>query len=428
MSDATSGPPIGVLFVCASDFTSPSEKQVLWLARELIGRGHRVMVSLFGDPASARAEGAEEVPALSLRWHRFLGGRPRAGDLAAARSFAPDLVHAWNSRPPVVYAARPYARATGAPVLVHWEDDEWGMLGGPSARSAPERVKLLLRRGGARVHPPIWNISTPRSLAWVARNAAGFDALSPALAQEVQERTGRDCAVILPVSPPEAWEESSSEQAPPLPAATEGSDVLLYTGDINFRRAPDARLAIEALAEVQRRDRRVTFVHAGRNTSGLDLGEAAAAAGARPETVHALGNVPYPQIPALLRKASILLQPGRLTSFNRLAMPSKLQSYLAAGTPCITFAAGSGELLEDRVEVLKTFTAEPTELADRIVELLSDDELRATLARNAPIAARRLFDPSRNAEAFLAHYRSLLAGERTLAGALADAQPAQQPG
>ena len=408
MSPSAPSPHLRILFVCGADFTSASEKQVLWFSRELTARGHRVMVSLHGDRDSASAEGADRIEGLELRWHRFLGRRIAPGDVGAGKRFAPDLIHAWNSRPPIVAAARSYAGATGAPVFVHWEDDEWGQLDGLPASSLRHRAKHLARRIVARAHPPTWYLSTPWSLAWVEQNATAHDGLAPAIAAEVRKRTGAQCAMLLPANPPEVW--SPTAEAPPFPAAFERSRVLLYTGDINFGRLDDIRLALQAIAEVQRRGFDVTFVHAGRHTAegtgGIErmARDAEMSAG----TAMALGDLPFPQVPALLRKASILLQPGRRTTFNRFTMPSKLQSYLASGTPCITFAEGAGELFEDRVEVLKTYGDSSTELADRIVDLLTDDDLRRTLSENGPRAARRLFDPAANTDALVAHYRAWL--------------------
>jgi glycosyltransferase involved in cell wall biosynthesis len=408
VSERSPAPGLRILFVCGADFTSPSEKQVLWFARELTAAGHKVMVSVYGDEESAVAEGAEQIDGLQIRWHHFLGRRITRADVRAGERFAPDLVHAWNSRPPIVAATRSYARATGAPVFVHWEDDEWGQLDGLPASSLGRQAKHLARRIVARAHPPTWYLSTPWSLAWVTDNAVAHDGLAPALAAEVRARTGADCAVLFPANPPEAWSPTAS--APALPAEFERSRILLYTGDINFGRRDDIFMALQAIAAVQQRGFEVTFVHAGRHTAEGDGGleGMSAGAGMAPGTALELGDLPFARVPPLLRKASILLQPGRGTTFNRFTMPSKLQSYLASGTPCITFASGPGELFEDRVEVLKTYGDSPEELADHIVELLTDDGLRRTLSENGPLAAHRLFDPARNTTALVAHYRAWL--------------------
>ena len=149
---------LAILVVCGADFRAPSEKQALWLAGALGAAGHRVLISLGGDPVTARAEGAEAVPGLRVVGHR-LRGRSLGGDeAAAARDFAPDVVYALNARLPVVTAARAYARVTGAPVFVHFEDDEWGLRrapdGLPAARRAVRRCGARARRGPRSVRRP----------------------------------------------------------------------------------------------------------------------------------------------------------------------------------------------------------------------------------------------------------------------------------
>jgi glycosyltransferase involved in cell wall biosynthesis len=123
----------------------------------------------------------------------------------------------------------------------------------------------------------------------------------------------------------------------------------------------------------------------------------------------------------MLREASILLSPGIPNDYNRLRLPSKLQAYLASGTPTISFATGFGELLRDRTDVLLTRTADPSELAELMIELLDDGDLRATLQRGGPTAARRLFDPATNVAALIAYYRAAVAGAALAAEARADA-------
>jgi glycosyltransferase involved in cell wall biosynthesis len=105
-----------------------------------------------------------------------------------------------------------------------------------------------------------------------------------------------------------------------------------------------------------------------------------------------------------------LIASNRPIPFNTLCLPSKLQAYLASGTPVIASAAGAGKLFEDRDEVLMTTTGEPQELADRLCEVLTDDALAAKLAAGGPRAAARLFDPDRNTDSLIEHYRRSLGG------------------
>lgn len=330
----------------------------------------------------------------------------RPADIAEARRFAPDLVHALNPRAPTIAAAATYGSATGSPVLVHFEDDDWRFGGRLTGEPLKTRAGHLGRRLLAPRRPAVWPHATTGTLRWARRRARALDALTPALAHEVTRRTGRACSVVLPVTPDLAsWVELTL----PLPAGLEGIPLAVFTGTLYPVYRADVELGLRAVAEVQRRGHRLAYVHPGLVHHRIDAIGLAMAAGVQPGTAVFPGLVPFAAIPPLLRRAAVLLQPGAPSEFNRLRLPSKLQAYLESGTPTVTFAVGFGELLEDRREVLKTFTADPTELADRIVDVLEDAALRSRLAVGGPAAARRLFDPVANTAALEAHYLDALA-------------------
>lgn len=384
---------------------------MLWLSQALAHQGHAAMISYAGDQNSARVEGADRVDGLIARHHRMHGRRLRSGDLAAARAFAPTLIHALNPRGHVIAAARAYARATRAPVFVHWEDDEWSLMRGLPT-SAPRRAVGFVRRLSAPLFPGAWPFPTTASLRWTREHALALDAIAPALAEHVRHRLGRPCSTVLPVNPPEMESRTAQHAIPALPAELEHASFIAYTGHIHAAREGDVWMALRAVAQVQAAGFAVSFVHAGAVTARADPETMASVAGVRPGSAYFLGHLPFEQIPSLLRSATVLIQPDRGSELNRLGLPSKLQAYLASGTPTITFAAGFGELLADRVEVLKTHTGSADELAHRIVELLRDAGLRKTLSEGGPAAAARLFDRERNARQMVEHYRRALRGER----------------
>ena len=397
-----------ILFVTGNDFRTPSEKQAVWFSQELIRRGHEVMISVLGDPATARDEGVLDMGGLRVRGHAFRGRVLRRGDRAAGRAFGPDLIHSFSPRLGMVAAARDYARATDAPVLVHWEDDEWSLRDDPMRRPLPRRVARRVRSAVADALLPRYGwFATPRTLRWVAGHVAGHDALTPALARRVRERLGRPCSVVLPINP-HVGAEAASRPPPRLPATLRGKDLLLFTGTVGPPGEIDLDIALRATAEVQRRGHDVAFVHAGVILRRYDAERYARRAGVAPGTAAFLGYLPFADIPPLLRIGSVLLQPGLPSDYNRFRLPAKLQAYLASGTPTVTFAVGFGELLADRHEVLKTHTGDPGELADRLVELLEDRELARRLSEGGRAAARRLFDSGRNGDALERHYRRTL--------------------
>jgi glycosyltransferase involved in cell wall biosynthesis len=390
-----------VAFLCQNDFGAPTEKQALGYAEQLLERGHDVLILIGRDPSTIHSEGADQVPRLQLRHYRFAGPRLRRADVEAVREFAPTLIHAFNPRVLTVSAAAQLRRATGAPVFVHFEDDEWN----PPPQGFPgERLYLPYTRWARRhmwpLKPSLWWQATPWSLRWVQRNGHAFDALTPVLAAEVRKRLGRECAVVLPITPRQIT--SSNSDRPAVLPQLDGTVVAL-TGTVLPVYLPDLVQGLQAIAEVQRRGHAVSFLHAG-DTFGFDPQVLAARAGIRPGTAHFLGYRPFREMAELLACADILIQPGPPSEFNRLRLPSKMQAYLESGTPTITFGVGFGELLEDGADVLKTHTADPGELADRIVSVIQDPALAARLAEGGRAAAARLFDPTANTDALEQHY------------------------
>jgi glycosyltransferase involved in cell wall biosynthesis len=408
--------PVSILFVCQGDLGGPSEKQIMGFAQRLAGRGHRVLLSLGGSTDSIAREGLQMVPGIELTEHRFSGRRLRPGDRQRGTEFAPMLIHAVNSRVPTAAAAADYSRATGAPVLVHFEDNEWQAWHGVPGESVYHRVGRHVRRVESIVHPDTWPHSTAATRRWVRRRSMALDALTPELATEVSARIGRPCSTLLPVSPMVVADGAGAAFEPP--ASLVGVPLAVVTGTIYPFSLEDTLQGLEAVAEVQRRGHDVGYVHPGNVHARIDPEALATGAGLREGTFAFPGLLPYSNMAALLRGAAVLLQPGGPSEFNRLRLPSKLQSYLASGTPTITFAVGFGGLLADREEVLKVSTASPGELADRIEEVLTDGDLRLALTEGGPRAARRLFDPERNTDALLSHYRKALISSSAQRGRL----------
>jgi glycosyltransferase involved in cell wall biosynthesis len=399
--------PLRVLIACQGDVSGPSEKQALGFAQQLAASGHEVFLSLRGDPRTAAAEGATGVAGLTTHFHDFRGPRLRPADVSAARAFAPQLVHSFNARHVTLTAARGYAEATGAPVLVHWEDDEWSIRGGYGRRSLVRRVGRLGKRALAPLVPAQGVFVTPGTLAFARDHAAAHDALTPALAERVRQLYGRDCSVVLPITP--AQRESAAATAPELPDSVAGHTLVGLTGEIHPGSVEDLELALVAVAQLQRSGRKVALVHAGKVLPRFDVAAIARNAGVATGTAAFLGYLPFAQVPPLLERLDILVQPGRPSDYNRLRLPSKMQAYLLSGTPTVTFAVGFAEMLTDGEEVLKLNGFDAAELAARLEAVIADPALAARLAEGARAAGERLFDRELNGEALVAHYRTALA-------------------
>lgn len=403
------GDRLRVLFVIYGNLSSASTKHAYWFAEQIAARGHEAMLALTGDTEMLRREHIRPQPRLHLSFHRFVGPLLSRSALATARAFRPTLIHVWSPQVPTVGAARAYWRVTRAPLFVHWEDDDSTMRKGVPGRPPHRVLGHMLRRPLGYVLPSLGpRSSNALGLRWIAREATALDALTPALAEEVEAQLGHACAVVLPVTPQQA-ETGAKEGAPApieIPVAVAGTTIVTYTGTIGPSSVEDLTIALAAIATLQRAGRKVAFVHAGVIAPRYDLLGLVRKSGVAPETIAFLGYLPFIQVPSLLARSDVLIQPGAPSRFNRLRLPSKLQAYLASGTPTITFATGFGEMLEDRSEVLKLHTADPAELAKRLVEVMDSPELGRALGRGGRAASERLFNRDFNTEALLNYYRS----------------------
>jgi glycosyltransferase involved in cell wall biosynthesis len=237
-----------------------------------------------------------------------------------------------------------------------------------------------------------------------AREAAGLDALTPALAAEVGDRLGRECTVILPATPSHRHFAGGASVL-----RREGEErIVLFTGRVVPTSLPDFVCAIRAVARLRERGIPARLVQTGAIDAGLDLRTLARAEGLDIDGLSLVGHIPFTNVLPTLRDADVLIQPGPPTRFNRLRLPSKLQLYLEAARPTITFSAGVGELLSEGDEVLMTHGDDPAELADLLWRVLTDGALHAKLSAGSLKASARLFDNSRNTDALLMYYRRSL--------------------
>ena len=395
-----------ITILCGANFRGPTEKVALGFGLELSRRGHRVLIAIRGNPESIRAEVSGDLPdGLEILSYRYLGPWVDRKAVTRARAFEPDVVHVFSPRSPVV---RTHRRMYGDQVasVVAFEDDEWG-LASFAGRPIREVVKRVVGRCLALAYPPAWPFVNRRSLRWVTVHGNVLHAITPALAREVEGRLGRSCEVLGPVHPSAITEEKVDSPTPSF-GFDKDRHLLVFTGAVFSAHIEDFRLMLASLALLNQRGLDPLLVHAGLAAERFDLDSWARQAGIREGGFRSLGYLSSAEIHALLARADVLIQPGIPNEFNRLRLPSKLQTYLASGTPTVTYAHGAGELLEDRKEVLKTYGPGPEELADRIEELLGNSRLRQTLTLNAPDAAKRLFGVEENTNALERLYREAL--------------------
>jgi len=397
---------VKVVFVCLGDFKGPpGARQILLLARELVRRGHECLVLVEGDPGTVRLVG-EDVSGVGTGRYRFAGPRlsPETHDLVAG--FRPEIVHVYEPRTAPLAAGLALSGRLGVPLCVRYADDDellYREAGGSGLRGRVGRPALLAL---GTVAPRRWPYKHPFHHRRMLDRAAGYDAITPALAAEVGQRYGVDCEGILPaIADHGAVTPGGSELRHRL--RLPDGPLVLYTGSVFRPHYPDFEILLRAFATVAERHPDAQLVHTGRIADRYAEADLRALVGPGAGRLHLLGFLERPEdLAALQGEAAALVQPGAPTDFNRLRLPAKLHDYLLAGRPVVTFAVGFGELLEHQRDAVLTQTASPEELAGAIGWVLENRERAEELGRQGRRRALELFDPDRVVAETVAYYEA----------------------
>lgn len=98
--------------------------------------------------------------------------------------------------------------------------------------------------------------------------------------------------------------------------------------------------------------------------------------------VRFLGKLPVEELPPFISKADVCLGIFSDTDKAQRVIPNKVYEAIAMAKPVITGDTPAiRELFTDRENILLCQTASPNDLAEKILELKSDPELREKIAR-----------------------------------------------
>ncbi len=250
-------------------------------------------------------------------------------------------------------------------------DVVWAPAPAPLAISAGVPAVLTLhdlsfehRPSDYGAYERLWHLAArPRALA---RRAARVITVSEAVRGEALEEWGLDPARVVTVLSGPGRPRGA---AGPLPAGLEPGFVLAV-GAVEPRKRPD--LLVEAHRRARARGLRAELVFAG-------PGEPP-----RAEAVRVLGRVDDPTLEALYSGALVLACPSREEGFGFTPVEAA-----ARGTPAVVAAlAPFRETLGDAA--LAVAPGDPEALADALLRIEREPDLRERLAATAGDAARRL--------------------------------------
>ncbi len=300
-----------------------------------------------------------------------------------------DLVHAFESRPVVIYPALTWQRR-GAKLVMDWCD--WFGKGG----SVEERPNPLMRLALRPVETYFEDHFRTR--------AAGTTVINSTLRQRaidlgVPQQTiihvpnGSDINGLKPIPRDEARRKLGWSLAEP---------VIGYIGAI-FQR--DAILMAQAFDLIKQHEPRARLLLAG--YCNIEVEKLVAA----PRAVIRTGHLNYDQINIYLSACDVGWLPLRNSGANRGRFPLKLNDYMALGLPVIATAVGDVPALITRGEFGVVCRDEADDLAMNVVTLLRDPDRRAAMGRRGRELAEREFRWDQIADRLGEFYRRVLRGE-----------------
>ncbi len=395
---------MNVLFFCHDNFACNSMGHIAGFAGGLAALGHACAVAIPGDDRSSASTLGPNPPfrpvVFSDTWELarelFPDGQPA------------DILHVWTPREHVRRAAeRCRQEMPAARLVVHLEDNEEHL----TALFAGEEYSRLSELPDAELATrlPI-HLSHPRKYRRFLRSADGVTGIVKRLADFVPSGVpfaelwpGVDFRVYHP-GPPDLVLRESLGLRPE-------EKVLCYTGSSHFANGSEMQSLYEAVFLLNRLGVPCRLIRTGWDAADFP---ARFAPDELANYVLHLGFVEQARLPALLRLADVLVQPGEDDAFNRYRLPSKLPEFLASGRPVLLPPANVGLRVRPGREALILETGKPEEIADLCRRIFTDTTLARRLAKGGGAFARRHFDPADNARGLARFYKRLRSPWRNL--------------
>jgi len=311
-----------------------------------------------------------------------------------------DIVHVWTPRGAIWDFIGRFHRLIGHALILHLEDDE-------------DEVLKLVSRG--RIRPDdafdpeslqrlgLQNLSHPLLTRCLMACADGVTILSPELSGLVLPQTP-----CLQLTPPldKFWFKQPARLQP-----DEREAVVVYAGGVHPAVADDFLELCKAVGLLAKKGRAVRLVRYGppaQPTSLLRKGARLAG------FLQDAGNFPQAALAPLLANASVLVQPGGPTLFNRRRFPAKIAPYLASGTPVVMPACYDWVGVRNGIQAVLFGGGGAAVIARAIETVLDAPDRGREMGEQAATFARGTFDSARCCKPLDAYYRSVLARPRAV--------------
>jgi glycosyltransferase involved in cell wall biosynthesis len=363
------------------------------------------------------------------------GWMTRAARRAITR-FEPDVIHVWTPRSLPSRIGLEARVATGADVIVNYEDPEhlhFEQADGPfrsrdvlapleKPDPTPDDIGRFLRD-----MPWDWVLGTLRApfatpflhplfFGLLNQSAAGFTGIWTPWVDLLAARFARP-ALRMPLAvdlarlqPPSAAAIADARAALGLGPET----LLLLRAGVLYAFVDDQAPMLEGYAAFLQTHPDARLVMCGHNYQEGRIAAALKQFGIA-DKVRWLGFLDAPEYTALLHAADVTLCPGYPDEYNRYRLAGKIVEYMIAGRPMICYASGIGEDLVDGRDALLLDPYTPEQVTRQLTRA-ADPELRRALGARSQALARQWFDVGPLAARLAGFYRSCVADAAARAG------------
>lgn len=368
---------MNILFVHHGAISANSMNHIGPFADELDKQGHQAIVAV-----------PELDPSLRFFPYPRIKILPYNELLENADRFdgeSPDIVHAWTPREIVRQFCEQLWQQIDARWVIHLEDDE------SAVRDNRELSKEDLLHRTDPLHGP-----------WFMELADGYTIILDRLSQDLPREKlfhtlypGFDLQAARRNSEPQLTRETFS-----IP---EDYKIITYPGAASGANTEDLVDLFKAIHLLNEHGTPCILLKTGfpnlKAREGLPAGAE--------NWIRDVGYLPREQLWRLIELADIVVQPGRVNSYNEHRLPSKLPDFFCLGKPVITTTSNLGRRLTNEEHALILEESTPEEIAARCQDLFSNPELAQTIAATGKAIGREWFNLSKNTESLVEFYEHI---------------------
>lgn len=370
---------MNILFILYGDFSTNTANPIALFASHLRRLGHNCIVAIPSGMNTVELLG--EISFLPILYEDVI---LKEGAIFPNGARA-DVIHACTMRIGIINFLKQYLSQWPAPLVVYLEDNETWIAEQYLGLNHQEVLRLANNEISAMLPS---SLSNPFEYPYALALANLVILIQEKLRSEVPSFTpttvipwGVDQSIFHPdISPSGEWRCILN--------IDECDKIIVYHGGLNGFTRPAMLDLCRAVELINLSGISCKLIRTGINPINFwnELGSSAK------EVILDIGVVDREDLPSILALAHLYVQPGRISPFEDLRLPSKLPEFLAMGRPVIMPNVNIANLFRDHDDAILLKIGEPSEIADACIALFQNDQYSIKLGLAAREFAREHFE------------------------------------